>query len=356
MPIKSPDAVRKQIAAGRVDPVYLLLGEDEAELSALASAFAGLVEEDLRAFNVDRFYATDKGVTPDAVVDVARTLPMMAPRRVVIVMRAERWLKPRRAGLEGAPVSDEDDGGREAGALERYVAAPVEESTLVLVAADANKSVRAVKALYKHGTVVEAWGLKTDREIRGGRDLADAGRRAYAWIQREAKASGRAIEPEAARLLAERAGADIGRLRADMERLLLFVGDRTRLTRQDAEEVASERTAQDRWAVPNALERGDAPTALRELALALDSGVVPYLMLGQLAWFARDKLPALNPAAVRDAVNAVFRTDLDIKSSGGDPRVLLERLVVELCEAVTPTRASGGPRSATYTAPPRSRG
>ena len=26
-----------------------------------------------------------------------------------------------------------------------------------------------------------------------------------------------------------------------------------------------------------------------------------------------------------------FRTDLDLKSSGGDPRVLMERLVVELC-------------------------
>jgi len=26
----------------------------------------------------------------------------------------------------------------------------------------------------------------------------------------------------------------------------------------------------------------------------------------------------------------LFRTDIDLKSSGGDPRVLLERLVVEL--------------------------
>ena len=33
------------------------------------------------------------------------------------------------------------------------------------------------------------------------------------------------------------------------------------------------------------------------------------------------------------AVEALFRTDLDLKTSGGDPRVLLERLVVELCGA-----------------------
>jgi len=31
------------------------------------------------------------------------------------------------------------------------------------------------------------------------------------------------------------------------------------------------------------------------------------------------------------AVEALFRTDLELKSSGGDPRVLLERLVVDLC-------------------------
>jgi DNA polymerase III delta subunit len=34
---------------------------------------------------------------------------------------------------------------------------------------------------------------------------------------------------------------------------------------------------------------------------------------------------------VRAAVDALFRTDLALKSSGGDPRILLERLVVELC-------------------------
>ena len=38
--------------------------------------------------------------------------------------------------------------------------------------------------------------------------------------------------------------------------------------------------------------------------------------------------------AARDlprALDALLRTDLALKTSGGDPRVLLERLVVELC-------------------------
>ena len=78
----------------------------------------------------------------------------------------------------------------------------------------------------------------------------------------------------------------------------------------------------------NALQRGEAGEALRELALKLDAGEVPVMILGQLAWFVAHEAGA---AAGRTAVDAVFRTDLALKTSRGEPRVLLERLVVELC-------------------------
>ena len=55
------------------------------------------------------------------------------------------------------------------------------------------------------------------------------------------------------------------------------------------------------------------------------------MVLGQLGWFVRTTLPRQAPSRVPAAVEAVFRTDLALKSSGGDGRVLLERLVVELC-------------------------
>jgi hypothetical protein len=63
----------------------------------------------------------------------------------------------------------------------------------------------------------------------------------------------------------------------------------------------------------------------------MDAGGVPYMILGQLGWFVRERLAAADPRRVPAAVEALFRTDLDLKSSGGDPRVLLERLVTELC-------------------------
>ena len=106
---------------------------------------------------------------------------------------------------------------------------------------------------------------------------------------------------------------------------------RTWITVADAQEIVTAETAQDDWAVTNAIQRRDAPTALRQLGLSLESGAVPFMILGQLAWFVREKLPMLDARRVRPAIEAIFRTDLDLKSSAGDHRVLLERLVVELC-------------------------
>ena len=61
------------------------------------------------------------------------------------------------------------------------------------------------------------------------------------------------------------------------------------------------------------------------------AGTPAEKILGQLGWLVRSKFPIAAPADLPAAVDAVFRTDRDLKGSGGDPRVMLERLVVELC-------------------------
>ena len=102
MPAATAGAVRAQIASGDVAPLYLLQGEDDVEKSALAHEFETLVEEGLRAFNVERIHATDVGTGEKlaeavaSLIAAARTLPMMAPRRVVIVHQAQALLVPRR--------------------------------------------------------------------------------------------------------------------------------------------------------------------------------------------------------------------------------------------------------------------
>jgi DNA polymerase III delta subunit len=81
----------------------------------------------------------------------------------------------------------------------------------------------------------------------------------------------------------------------------------------------------------NAIETGQVGEALKQLALILDAGAPAEKILGQLGWLVRAKFPALAPGQLRPAVDALFRTDLDLKRSAGDARILLERLVVELC-------------------------
>ncbi|MBW8896301.1 MAG: hypothetical protein JF613_08985, partial [Acidobacteria bacterium] len=196
------------------------------------------------------------------------------------------------------------------------------------VASDVDRTRRLYKTLQKQATIVECWGLKGAKDAR--LDLRQVARTAEALVRQAVADAGQQVEPAAARLVAERAGTDIATLRGDVERLLLYAAGKPKIDLKDVQEVVSAETAQDNWAVTTAIQRGETAEALRQLGLALESGSVPYMILGQLGWFVREKLPTSDPRRVPAAVDALFRTDIDLKSSGGDPRVLLERLVVEL--------------------------
>jgi DNA polymerase III subunit delta len=315
MPVATPGAVRKQITAGNTDPLYLLLGEDDVEKLALASEFAEIVDEGLRAFNVERIHAGDMtsgdrladGVA--ALVSAVRTMPMMVPRRVVMVTQAERLLVPKRESEAATRALDE---------LETLLKRPEPQTTLVFVAGTIDKRSRMYKLLSKQATVVECGAIE---------DQAAAER----WVKNHIAAAGVEIEPAAVRRLAERAGPDVKRLRAEIDRLLLYAMGQPKITLDDVRDVAGPAALQDDWAMTNAIEAGQAADALRQLALMLDAGAPPEKILGQLGWLVRTKFPNGAPENLPAAVRGVFQTDLALKRSAGDPRILLERLVVELC-------------------------
>src|SRR4030095_4722534 len=73
MPSATPQAVRKQLAQGKPDPVYVIVGDDEAEMSRLAGEVSALVEDELRAFNLERMYATGRSGTATAIAQAPRT-------------------------------------------------------------------------------------------------------------------------------------------------------------------------------------------------------------------------------------------------------------------------------------------
>ena len=315
MPVATAATVRKQIASGTPDAIYLLQGEDEVEKSALAAEFAELVEEGLRAFNTERIHAGDL-TTGDRLADgvaslvaAVRTLPMMSPRRVVTVLQADTLLAPKRESEAASRALDQ---------LEELITQPDPQTTLVLVAGTVDKRSRMYKLLARHATIVESGVIE---------DLADAER----WVRSRVAALGAEIEPAAARLIAQRAGTDVKRLRGDVDRLLLYALGQKAITVADVRELVGPAALQDDWAMTNAIEAGEAGTALRQLALMLDGGAPAEKILGQLGWLVRTKFPAIAPGGLTGAVDSLFRTDLDLKRSAGDPRVLIERLIVELC-------------------------
>jgi DNA polymerase-3 subunit delta len=312
----TPSAVHQQIKSGTTEPVYLLFGEDDVEKAALAHDFEELVEDGLRAFNVERIHAGDwtngdrltGGVA--GLVAAVRTLPMMAPRRVVVLLQADTVLMPKRESEAAARALEE---------FERLIAAPPRETTLVIVTGSVDRRSRVFKLLAKQAVLVECGVLES---------AADAER----WIRTRVAAAGAAIAPAGARLLAERCGPDVKRLRNDVERLLLYAMGQKTIELADVREIVGPAALQDDWAMTNAIEAGDGAAALRQLALMLDAGLPPEKVLGQLGWLVRSKFPQIAPGRLRKSIEAVFRTDVDLKRTAGDPRVLLERLVVELCE------------------------
>jgi len=334
-------ALQKHIDTKRLAPLYLLLGEDVKLAQRLADAIEATVDEADRAFAIDRLYALDEGGSPVDIVASARGLPMLGDRRIVVVLRAERLLKPKRAGKASAEsAADEGEEGQgestaaDTEALEAYVADPSQSSTVVLVATEADKSRRLTKRVLEHAQVVDCGGLSATgpagrREARGA---------AAQWLRDELARSGKAIEPGALNLLVDRAGSDITRLRGDVERLLLYTEGRQKISTEDVDEVAStQATVDDDWAVVNAIGEGDTARALRATMDRLESGDSPHAIVGQIRWWVSNRLAASDAARVKPAIDAILRTDLALKSSG-DERLLLERLVVEL----TGRRLTGG--------------
>ena len=266
-----------------------------------------MVDEGLRAFSVDRLFGGE--IKADDLFDAAATLPMMAPRRIVIVFDAERLLIPKREG-KAADAEQER--------LEAFVKNPPAHATVVLVCGPLDQRRRLVKLLLKEAQVVDCGTIA---------DASDAER----WVKARAERDKIPLEPAAVRTLVERAGIDIVRLRAGVERVSLYAMGQSKITADDVRQVVPATAEATNFGIANAIEQNDAATALRELTLALDGGAQPFFLMGQLRWVA-EKMPR---ARLKDAIDAVFRTDEAIKSSGGEPKVLLERLVVELCSTAS---------------------
>lgn len=325
--MSTPAEIRKLIKSGKTGPLYLLEGDDLQSRHDLAVEFANLVEEGLQAFNVQSFYANEatnvagRDQLIGALLSTARTLPMMAPKRVVVVHEAERLLAPKRARDEDdAPDADAPKKGKRgatpAEELEAYVENPEPMTTLVFVAGPLDANRRLVKLLRKHADLVDCGSLASPRE-------------AAIWIQKRLEKDELTIDPKALNLLLQTTGLSLGRVRAEIEKLVLYAAGESTITPGHVRDlVIPENDSEGVFALIDAVRNANAARALLEVSALIDAGVQPPMILGQLRAAAIQLRPDVR---VRDGLEAVMRTDLAIKSSAGIPQHLLECLAVELC-------------------------
>jgi DNA polymerase III delta subunit len=331
----TPAEVRKQIAAGSTGPLYLLEGDDFQSRHDLAIEFATLVDEGLQAFNVESIHANDASTAGardqmlSAILVTARTLPMMAPRRVVIVHDAERLLSPRK----GKDESDEaevraDAGGKRRRAsttpaedLEAYLQAPEALTTLVFVAGPLDANRRLVKLLRKHAAIVDCGSLDS---------VADAAK----WIRTRLEKDEMTIEPAALNLLVNSTGLSLSRIRAEIDKLVLYATGESAITAAHVRDLVIPQTEPgEDFALGKAIWNSNAKEALHEITAQLEEGAQPVMVLGQI----RAAAGRLRPdSRVKSALEAIFEADLSIKSSMGEPRYILERLVIQICGSGAP--------------------
>ncbi len=225
-------------------PLYLLHG-DEPLLTREAMAWLrqhvlqGIAED----FNLDRFDARER---PDLhrLVQAARTLPMMGPRRLVWVRDAEPLFDLKADALE--PLLD-------------YIKAPDPSTTLVI---QANKKVKKNGVLYKRiakNGVAAEFTAPRERQLPG-------------WLQTRAKEASRVLRPDAAALLVEALGRDLGALDAALERVMLFVDGDAPIELEHVEQTVAHTRTRTVWELVDAIADRNTPKALARAHLLVGQG------------------------------------------------------------------------------------
>ncbi|MCB9664175.1 MAG: DNA polymerase III subunit delta [Alphaproteobacteria bacterium] len=252
----------REVTEGPLAPVYLVTGTEPllVERSAAAVEERALPEVAPASFNASHHRASDADAE-DAIA-AARTPPMMAERRLVVVRELE-------AGTDAF-----------FGALDAYLADPNPQTILVL-------SGRGFPAVRKGGrnwsALVGGKAKKAGVVIKLGDRDADP----VAFAREHALALGHELEPEAARLLVALAGTDLSTVARQVDKVTLYVGPGARVDPAAVSEACSALAETEVWDLTAAVARRDGEGALLALQRLLAQEVAEHQILGLLGWQLR---------------------------------------------------------------------
>lgn len=338
--------VIESIRTGKLAPIYCLHGAErylvDRALHELRAAVLGGAAAAFASFNHDVFDLRETAVS--TVVNTARTLPMMAPRRLVVGK-----------GIDGVKADELEP-------LLAYIADPNPQACLVLLGDKVDTRFKVFQALRKAGFLHEFAPLR-DREVA-------------AWLTREAQGRGVKLSPDAATALAEAAGPEMGRLAQALEQLALYAGAGKTITLEHVEELVPETRQRSVFELTKAIAVGNTEAALRILANMFRNREPPlrvqFMLARQLRqiWRAKELaatgmpreqiagavgvppffvddvlVPArkMSNQALARGFERLYKADRTLKSSRIDGELLLSRLV----EALADDARGGAPSPST---------
>ncbi len=253
----TPEQAIADVERGQLLPVYVLLGEERFLAERALEAIVTAVEAGgLGGFNTEKMTAGESSV--QNVLAAARTVPMMAPRRLVVVRAVERW---------------ERKGSEELDVLADYVSEPIDTAILVLVASKLNGSRRVVRQAKKQKYIVDCQPMKLGR--------------LSPWIVDRVRAMGHTMDRHVAVTLAEMAGPDLATVDDALERLSLYVGEGEPISEDAVAQVVSRVRLETVWALIDALSGRRLDQALLALNDAYEGRDGGLPLLGTIGWRVR---------------------------------------------------------------------
>jgi DNA polymerase-3 subunit delta len=345
---------------GPLRPGYVLLGDEaylyercrRAILDTLVDPHGGIQMRDFALAEIDLaetniFEALDRAQTPS----------LMAPFQVLF-LRNIKTLYGRGAKKD------------EFAALDAYGRSPNPQALLVFVAdhlhlpADLRRMDMQDKDRYERirETLGEWCGMVELVRV----EESDAMR----WLVAEAEKRGSALEVDAARELADALGADLMLMASELEKLVLFVGERRSITLGDVETMVLGAKQRSLYELTDAISAKDRPRALallqgllnasdggeesaighlymlartfRQMLVILEKNVRDSRAIWQALWQGFRMPPFAAEDLIRQArryksrreltraLRLIARADLELRSSPPDKRLVLERLVLAL--------------------------
>ena len=319
------DDLRAELEEGRLRSSYLVVGaEPLLRDDALAAIRIAALADGPSDFDYERL--DGETVTGAALLDAVGTLPVLAPRRLV-VLREPESARAKTRGLA-------DSLGETLVALKDS-----RDTVLVVLAEKVDGRSRWVKA-FGSAAVVRC-------------DPPRKGAALSAFIAAEASRQGIHLDRAAIALLAERTGPQLLVLRQEIAKAALFAGPGEKVKAKHVAESTSDVAEEPIWDLTDAIGEGRCGDALALLGKLLRSGSAPPAILGAFSGHFR-KLTSVrsggvvtaqpfvirklegqsrrfSPGRLLSCLAVIHQTDLVLKGAGGiPPELALERLVIAL--------------------------